>query len=178
MAELSTLARPYAKAAFEYAVDAVDLKGWSDSLKAASAVSQEEKVVRLLGSPGYTSAEQATKTIEICGDAINEKARRFLLVLAENKRLILLPQISKQFEALKANREKTIDVSVVSAVQLSDVQKNKLASALSARLEREVNMQASVDANLIGGVVVRAGDAVIDGSICGRLSKLAQVLHS
>ena len=99
-------------------------------------------------------------------------------VLAENKRLGLLPQISKQFEALKANREKTIDITVVSAVQLSDVQKNKLASALSAKLEREVNMQASIDVSLIGGAVVRAGDIVIDGSICGKLSKLAQVLYS
>ena len=178
MAELSTLARPYAKAAFEYAVDAADLKGWSDSLKAASVVSQEEKVVQLLGAPGYTSEQQATNTIEICGDAINEKAQGFLRVLAENKRLGLLPQISKQFEALKANREKTIDITVVSAVQLNDVQKNKLASALSAKLEREVNMQASVDVSLIGGAVVRAGDTVIDGSIRGKLSKLAQVLHS
>ena len=65
MAELSTLARPYAKAAFEYAVDAADLKSWSDSLKAASAVSQEEKVVQLLGAPGYTSEQRATNTIEI-----------------------------------------------------------------------------------------------------------------
>tara|TARA_B110000503_G_scaffold139228_1_gene227155 strand:- start:1574 stop:2110 length:537 start_codon:yes stop_codon:yes gene_type:complete len=178
MAELSTLARPYAKAVFEYAVDAGDLKSWSDSLKVASAIAQADKVVQFIGSPGCTSAQQAAKIIEICGDAINEKTRGFLLVLAENKRLKLLPQISKQFEALKANKEKTIDVSVVSAVQLSDVQKNKLASALSTKLEREVNIQTSVDASLIGGVIVRAGDTVIDGSICGRLSKLAQALHS
>jgi F-type H+-transporting ATPase subunit delta len=178
MAELSTLARPYAKAAFEYAVVANNLQGWSNSLKTAAAVSQEDKVLRLLSSPSYTSAEQAKQAIEICGEAINEKVGGFLLVLAENKRLRLLPQISKQFELLKANREKTIDVSVVSAVQLSDEQKNKLASALSAKLEREVNMEASVDASLIGGAVVRAGDTVIDGSICGRLNKLAQALHS
>ena len=98
--------------------------------------------------------------------------------MAENKRLKLLPQISKQFETLKANREKTIEVSVVSAVELNDIQKNTLASALSAKLEREVNMQVSVDTALIGGAIIRAGDTVIDGSICGRLTTLAQALHS
>ena len=178
MAELSTLARPYAKAAFEYAVDAKDLQGWSDSLKTVAAVCQNDKVVSMLNSPSITLVQQAKRTIEICGNEINLKTQGFISVLAENKRLKLLPQISKQFEALKANREKTIEVSVVSAVELNDIQKNTLASALSAKLEREVNMQVSVDTNLIGGAVIRAGDTVIDGSICGRLTTLAQVLHS
>jgi F-type H+-transporting ATPase subunit delta len=143
-----------------------------------AAVCQNEKVVNLLSSPSSTSAQQAKLTIEICGDEINEKTKGFISVLAENKRLKLLPQISKQFETLKDNREKTIDVDVVSAIKLSDKQKNTLASALSAKLEREVNMQVSVDTSLIGGAVIRAGDTVIDGSICGRLTTLAQVLHS
>jgi len=178
MAELSTLARPYAKAAFEYAVAGKNLKSWSNSLKVVAAVCQNEKVVNLLSSPSSTSAQQAELTIEICGDEINEKTKGFISVLAENKRLKLLPQISKQFETLKDNREKTIDVDVVSAIKLSDKQKNTLASALSAKLEREVNMQVSIDTSLIGGAVIRAGDTVIDGSICGRLTTLAQVLHS
>jgi len=178
MAELSTLARPYAKAAFEYAVNAKDLQGWSDSLKTVAAICQNDKVVSLLNSPSITLVQQAKRTIEICGDEINLKTQGFISVLAENKRLKLLPQISKQFEMLKANREKTIEVSVVSAVELSNTQKNTLASALSAKLEREVNMQVSVDAALIGGAIIRAGDTVIDGSICGRLTTLAQALHS
>ena len=178
MAELSTLARPYAKAAFEYAVDAKDLQGWSDSLKTVAAVCQNDKVVSMLNSPSITLVQQAKRTIEICGNEINLKTQGFISVLAENKRLKLLPQISKQFETLKANREKTIEVSVVSAVELNDIQKNTLASALSAKLEREVNMQVSVDTTLIGGAIIRAGDTVIDGSICGRLTTLAQALHS
>jgi len=178
MAELSTLARPYAKAAFEYAVNAKDLQGWSDSLKTVAAICQNDKVVSLLNSPSITLVQQAKRTIEICGDEINLKTQGFISVLAENKRLKLLPQISKQFEMLKANREKTIEVSVVSAVELSNTQKNTLASALSAKLEREVNMKVSVDAALIGGAIIRAGDTVIDGSICGRLTTLAQALHS
>lgn len=178
MAELSTLARPYAKAAFQYAADASDLQGWSDSLAVAAAVASQDTVVKLLSSPSYTATQQAEKTIEVCGDALNEKSRSFVQVLAENRRLQLLPQIYQQFEVLKANREKTVEVSVVSASEISTEQQEKLASALSSKLEREVSMQVSIDDSLIGGVVVRAGDTVIDGSIRGRLAKLAEVLNS
>ncbi|MEH6468090.1 MAG: F0F1 ATP synthase subunit delta [Porticoccus sp.] len=178
MAELSTLARPYAKAAFQYAADASDLQGWSDSLAVAAVVASQDAVVKLLSSPSYTATQQAEKTIEVCGDALNEKSRSFVQVLAENHRLQLLPQIYQQFEVLKANREKTVEVSVVSASEISTEQQDKLASALSSKLEREVNMQVSIDDSLIGGVVVRAGDTVIDGSIRGRLAKLAEVLNS
>jgi F-type H+-transporting ATPase subunit delta len=178
MAELSTLARPYAKAAFQYAADASDLQGWSDSLAVAAAVAAQDIVVKLLSSPSYTATQQAEKTIEVCGDALNEKSRSFVQVLAENRRLKLLPQIYQQFEVLKANREKTVEVSVVSASEISTEQQEKLARALSSKLERQVNMQVSIDDSLIGGVVVRAGDTVIDGSIRGRLAKLAEVLNS
>lgn len=178
MAELSTLARPYAKAAFEYAADANDLQGWSENLAVVAAVAQQDAVEKLLSSPSYTAAQQAEKTIDVCGDAITDKVRSFMRVLAENRRLQLLPQIYQQFEVLKANREKTVEVSVVSATEISTEQQNKLASALSAKLEREVNMQVSVDDSLIGGAVVRAGDTVIDGSIRGRLAKLAEALNS
>lgn len=178
MAELSTLARPYAKAAFEYAADAGDLQGWSTSLAVAAAVAQQETVVKLLGSPSYTAAQQAEKVTRICGDALTPKPLSFVRVLAENRRLTLLPQIYQQFEVLKANREKTIEVSVTAAQPISSEQQEKLASALSAKLERTVTMQVAVDSSLIGGAVVRAGDTVIDGSIRGRLAKLAEALNS
>lgn len=178
MAELSTLARPYARAAFEYAADAGDLQGWSASLAVAAAVAQQDAVVKLLGSPSYTAAQQADKVTHICGDALTPKVLKYVQVLAENHRLQLLPQIYQQFEVLKANREKTIDVNVVAAQQISSEQQEKLASALSAKLERTVNMQVTVDSSLIGGAVVRAGDTVIDGSIRGRLAKLAEALNS
>ena len=99
-------------------------------------------------------------------------------VLADNRRLALLPQIREQFQALKAAREKTVDVELISAESLDDAQQETLAKALGARLQREVNISVSVDSGLIGGVVVRAGDMVIDGSIRGRLNKLSEVLHS
>jgi|TARA_B110000879_G_scaffold34764_1_gene47999 F-type H+-transporting ATPase subunit delta len=178
MAELSTLARPYARAAFEYAAQAGELQSWSDSLSTAGSVAQQSNVVDLLSSPSVTAQQQATALIEICGDALDEKGQNFLTVLSENHRLQLLPEISLQFDILKANREKSVDVELIAAHELDAEQQQKLSEALSAKLERKVNMQVSLDKSLLGGAVIRAGDLVIDGSIRGRLAKLAESLHS
>ena len=178
MAELSTLARPYAKAAFEYAADAGDLQGWSTSLATAGAVAQQPAVVKLLSSPSATAAQQASAVIEICGDELNATGQNFIAILSENRRLQLLPQISYQFDIMKANREKAVDVDVVSAHEIDASQQQQLSDALSAKLERKVNMQVSLDKSLLGGAVIRAGDTVIDGSIRGRLTKLAESLNS
>ncbi|MDP6198008.1 MAG: F0F1 ATP synthase subunit delta [Porticoccaceae bacterium] len=178
MAELSTLARPYAKAAFEFAADAGDLQGWSTSLATAGAVAQQPAVVKLLGSPSATTAQQAAAVIEICGDELNATGQNFIAILSENRRLQLLPQISYQFDIMKANREKAVDVDVVSAHEIDASQQQQLSDALSAKLERKVNMQVSLDKSLLGGAVIRAGDTVIDGSIRGRLTKLAESLNS
>ncbi len=102
MAELSTLARPYAKAAFESAVHASDLQGWADSLATMAALTQQASVIRLLNSPSSTSARQAEAVIEICGDALSEACQNFIVILSENRRITLLPQISQQFEIMKA----------------------------------------------------------------------------
>ena len=101
-----------------------------------------------------------------------------MVILSENRRLTLLPQISQQFEIMKANREKAIDVEVTSAQTLDAAQQQMLTEALSKKLERKVNMQVSLDKSLLGGAVIRAGDTVIDGSIRGRLTKLAETLNS
>ena len=178
MAELSTLARPYARAAFEYAAQADDLQSWSQSLATAGSVAQQADVVKLLSSPSYTAQQQAATLIEICGDALDQKGQNFLSVLSENRRLHLLPEISLQFDVLKANREKAVDVELIAAHELDAEQQQKLGEALSAKLERKVNMQVSLDKSLLGGAVIRAGDTVIDGSIRGRLAKLAESLHS
>ena len=178
MAELSTLARPYAKAAFEFAADAGDLQGWSSSLATAGAVAQQPAVVKLLSSPSSTAAQQAAAVIEICGDALSATGQNFIAILSENRRLQLLPQISHQFDIMKANREKAVEVDVVAAHEMGADQQQQLSDALSAKLERKVNMQVSLDKSLLGGAVIRAGDTVIDGSIRGRLTKLAESLNS
>jgi len=178
MAELSTLARPYAKAAFEYALAGGDLGGWSRQLETASAVAQTETMVKLLASPALTSEQRAKALLDVCGDALGDKARNFIKVLADNKRLALLPEIRVLFEQLKANQEKSVDVDVVSAFPLDEAIADRLAQALRGKLQREVTINASVDSSLIGGVLVRAGDVVIDGSVRGRLAKLAMAMTS
>jgi F-type H+-transporting ATPase subunit delta len=178
MAELSTLARPYAKAAFEYAVAAGDLASWSNQLVTAAAVAQAENMVKVLTSPSLTSEQQAQSFIDVCGDALNVNGQNFVKVLAENKRLALLPQVSALFDEFKANREKSVEVEVSTAFELDASVQEKLATALSGKLEREVNLNAVVDKDLIGGVLVRAADVVIDGSIRGRLNKLAEAMNS
>lgn len=178
MAELSTLARPYAKAAFEYAVEAKDVQGWSDSLSLAASVAQQSSVEKLLSSPSATAAKQAEAVNDICGDELATACQNFISILSENRRLQLLPQISQQFEIMKANLEKAVDVDVVSACKLNAAQQKALSEALSAKLERKVNLQVSLDKSLLGGAVIRAGDTVIDGSIRGRLTKLAESLNT
>ena len=177
MAELSTLARPYARAAFEYAVND-DLGQWSEQLSIAAAVAQAENMVKVLNSPSLTSAQQAQHFIEVCGDALSAKVQNFIQVLAENKRLPLLSEIAALYEQFKANREKSVDVEVATAFELDAAIQEKLATALSSTLERDVNVQTFIDKSLIGGVVIRAADVVIDGSIRGRLNKLAEAMNS
>ncbi|WP_372749783.1 F0F1 ATP synthase subunit delta [Litorivivens sp.] len=178
MAELSTLARPYAKAAFEFALAAGDLAGWSVQLATAAAVAQQDVIKKVLASPAMTTAEQAQTFIDVCGDALSEKAQNFIRVLAQNKRLKLLPQIAVIFEAHKAAQEKSVDVELSTAYELDAETQQKLAEALSGKLQREVKVTAVVNKELLGGVLVRAGDLVIDGSVRGRLAKLAEAMHS
>jgi len=178
MAELSTLARPYAKAAFSAALSAGTLDQWSKMLATAAAVTEQDAVVKLLGSPTLTSAAQAQAVIDVCGDVLNDKGQNFIHTLATNRRLPLLTEIYGQYEFLKAELEKTLDVNVISAGTVSDEQQAKLAAALKAKMGRDVSLQVTVDKSLIGGAIIRAGDTVLDSSVRGRLAKLAETLNS
>jgi len=178
MAELTTLARPYAKAAFEHAQANQQLAAWSAVLSLAAAVSQDETVQQVLKAPRLTSVEKANTFNEVVGDKFDAQAQNFIHVLAENERLLLLPEIAALFEVFKAEQEKSVDVEVTSAFALSTDQQDKLAKVLSARLSREVRLHAAEDSSLIGGVIIRAGDLVIDGSVRGKIAKLAEALKS
>ena len=178
MAELSTLARPYAKAAFEYALDKNGLDQWSSQLATAAAVAADEGMNVVLSNPSLTAAQQAQTLSDVCGDAVSAEVRNFIAILASNKRLALLPEISALFAQYKANQEKTVDVEVVSAFDLADSARDRLAEVLGRKLERQVNVRTSTDSNLLGGVLIRAGDLVIDGSVRGKLDKLAEAMNS
>ena len=178
MAELSTLARPYARAAFEYARDNKQLSQWAQQLGTAAAVASDKDMKTALNDPSLTAEQQAKTLSDVCGDALGAEARNFIAVVASNKRLALLPEINTLFLLYKANQEKTIDVEVVSAFDLADATRDKLATVLGKKLERQVEVRTSTDRNLLGGVLIRAGDLVIDGSIRGRLNKLSAAMNS
>ena len=182
MAEWITLARPYAKAAFDYAREAQTrehnaLGDWSQQLNLAAALIGNEKITRMIQSPVYTTEQQAQMLIDLLGTDLSDKAGNFLRTLAENKRLPLLPEIAARFEQLKANYEQSVDVEITSAFPLGDDLSDRLAQALRNKWQRNISVSTVVDKNLLGGVVVRSGDAVIDGSVRGRLEKLAKVLN-
>lgn len=178
MAELSTLARPYAKAAFEFANQDSQLGQWADTLGLLSALSEQQNLAKLLKSPGETPQSKAQKLVDICADRLSAETKNFVHILAENRRLSLLPEINLQFQALKAEQEKSISVEVISARDMSVEQQTRLTSALTARLQRTVTISVSIDPALLGGAIIRAGDTIIDGSVRGRLAKLAEAINS
>lgn len=178
MAELTTLARPYAKAAFEYALAAKKLQPWLEALDISAAVIEQDRVKKALSSSTLSTEQKASLFVQVCGEIMDEKVKNFIHTLASNKRLALLPYIKDIFAKLKAQQEKSIEVEVTAAYELPVDLINKLAQALSAKLDRSVSVQSSVDKSLLGGVVIHAGDMVIDGSIRGRLAKLAEAMKS
>jgi F-type H+-transporting ATPase subunit delta len=178
VAERATIARPYAKAAFQYARDANAFAGWSQALRTAGEIVADPRIAALTKSPSLTSADLATLIVDVAGARFDAGMQNFVRVLTENHRLRLLPEIAALYESLRSAVENTVDVDVVSAVPLDAAQSDKLERALGKRLKRLVRMQTSVDPGLLGGAVVRAGDLVIDGSLKGRLERLATELTS
>lgn len=178
MAELSTVARPYAKAAFQFANETGDLEKWSDMLSFAALVVQNEAIADLLDNPKVTSNQQAEAFKKIGEAQFDGSCNNFVTLLARNKRLSLFPEIGALYEQLKAEQQQSVDVEVTSAFALSDAQCATLVLSLKQHLKREVKLESKVDQSLIGGLVIRAGDMVIDGSVRGKLAKLTETLNS
>ncbi len=176
MADKTTVARPYAKAAFEEAKAGKHLGPWSVSLRTAATVVQDSRVHNLLGNPAVSTAELAKFVIDLAGPQLDEQGRNFVQTLAENRRLAYLPEISTLFDELKDEAESVIDVTVTSAAPLDNSQRETLSAALQRRLKRQVRMHCETDPSLIGGAVLRAGDLVIDGSVRSRLNRIAYEL--
>jgi F-type H+-transporting ATPase subunit delta len=173
MAEKVTIARPYAKAAFQYARERKAFAQWSDALATASAVVTDAQVAKLLSSPHVTPDQLVELIAGVAGQSLDASGKNFLNTLAQNRRLGLLPEIAAIYEQLRAEIEQIADVDVVSATELSDSQRERLTAALRKRLKREIRLHVSVDPALIGGAIVRSGDLVIDGSLKARLDRLA-----
>ncbi|MBK9131933.1 MAG: F0F1 ATP synthase subunit delta [Gammaproteobacteria bacterium] len=176
MAEKSTIARPYAQAVFDLASAQRQLGPWSERLQLMTAVVADPRLQRLIGNPRITRAQLAGLIVDICGDRLDAQARSLVGVLAENRRLDLLPEIGALFAQYRAEAEKTVQAEVVSAFPLSAEQQAGIVAALKRRLGREISLKNTTDGTLVGGAVIRAGDLVIDGSVTGHLDRLASAL--
>ena len=176
MSELITVARPYALAAFDEAQRLSALPIWSDMLQSLSDAIQNEQVRALIVNPRVPKVQMENLMLAFGGTKLSVAQSNFIRILLENHRLILLPEIAAIFEMMRAEAEKIVDVVVTSAFDLSESQKQKITTALKMRIQREIRLDCKVDPELLGGVVIRAGDRVIDGSARTRLSELANAL--
>ena len=185
MADNNTIARPYAQAAFQVAVEAGALGELSESLNTAKAVLADGQVDAFLRNPALDDDkrlrflnglfERAAGPSSVFAGS-NEHGQNFLKLLLEYGRVSVLPEIADHFDALKAEVENTVDVTVTSAAPLSAPQQAEIEAALKARLGRQIKLETELDENLIGGAIIRAGDVVIDGSLRSRLEGLANAL--
>ena len=173
MADKTTIARPYARAAFEEARGEKRLGPWSDAIRTGAVVVTDPRVETLLGNPRVTSDQLAKLVIDIAGPQLGEHGANFVRTLAENHRLGYLPEIATLFDEMKDEAEKVVDVTVTSAAPLDDGQRKTLTAALERKLNRGVRMQCHTDSALLGGAVLQAGDLVIDGSLRTQLNRIA-----
>ena len=177
MAEASTVARPYAQAAFMVASEQQALTDWSDMLSLLAAIADDAAMHELIDSPHLTETQRADLFIQIAGDQINSNGANFIRVLAANGRLKLLPEIAALFEIQRRDAEGTVQAELVTAFPASESQQSEVIASLRKRLGREIELSCSTDAELLGGAIIRAGDLVIDGSVRGKLERLGVALN-
>lgn len=176
MAELSTLARPYAEAAFKRAKQTSSARAWSDALQFMSAVVQDLQLAEIIGNPRIAKHKVEGLLLDICQDQIHDEAKNLLRILVENGKLTLLPKISALYEEHKAEEEGYVNVDLYSAYSLTKAEQGKYIAMLEKQLNKKINATVSVDKSLIGGILAKAGDKVLDGSIRGQLHQLAKRL--
>jgi F-type H+-transporting ATPase subunit delta len=170
-----TTARPYAKAAFEFALEQKDLVGWSKNLQFLAEIAENAVMKPLYDDPNVSPEELSSVFIKLL-DQENEHIKNFILVLNHYGRLSLLPEIAELFEETKSEYEKMSHVFVTSAFPMENSMQEKLKKSLEIRLQREVVMNFELDKNLLGGAIIRAGDWVVDGSVRSKLEKLKQAV--
>lgn len=176
MAQTSTIARPYARAVFETARDKGAFAAWQAELELLAHIAADPAVRVALGNPKLETGQLAELVQGVAGDKLSAGGRNLVALLAERKRLVVLPEVLAQFVALRREAEKTVEVELVTAVPADAATQARFGAALEQRLGRKVELSNRVDAGLVGGALVKAGDLVIDGSVRGRLERLAAEL--
>jgi len=175
MAERTTIARPYAEAVFRLASETSSLQRWNDVLDFYAIAVTDENLAYALGDPRITG-DQMDELLSSLMEDISGQEQELIKMLRENRKLQVLPEIAALYNEFRASAEGTIDASVVSAFELDDAQVDKLAQMLKKELNRDVNIETTVDPSIIGGVIIRAGDTVIDGSVASSLQDLTSYL--
>lgn len=176
MAETITVARPYALAAFDEARKLGDLKSWSDMLQSLAYAVVDAEVRSAITSPRVARSQLENLMLALCGGKASATGQNFIKLLVENQRLTLLPEITALFEVMRVEAEKSVDVVVTSAFDLNETQKQKISTAMKNRMGQEVRLSCETDRKLLGGIIIRTGDKVIDGSARTQLSELANAL--
>ena len=176
MAEAISVARPYAVAAFDEANKLGELKSWSDMMGSAANAVVNPEVHALITSPRVTHGQLENLMLALCGDKLSVMQINFIKLIVENQRLILLPEIAAMFESMRAEAEMSVDVVVTSAFDLDAAQKQKITAAMKKRMGREIRLTCETDRELLGGIIIRAGDKVRDGSARSNLAELANAL--
>ena len=178
MAETRTIARPYAEAVFKLAKTSGTLPAWSEMLQLLAAIAMDEQIKVLIGNPKVPPRRLGELLLGICGDKLTDEGRNFVLLLAENSRVEVLPEVSEMFEQLKTRHDGVLDAKVTSAFAMSDAQLKDLVANLEARFKRKIEAKVSIDPELIGGVKVEIGDEVLDASVRAKLEAMAVALKS
>jgi F-type H+-transporting ATPase subunit delta len=176
MAEISTIARPYAVAAYKLGREQKALGKWSEMLGFAAAVANDAQIKAYIQDPKVVSSDLQTTFLKVCGDQLNENGQNLVKVLVEYGRLSILPEISSAFEALKAQDEGTLDAEIIAASKPSAAEVKDLVKRLEAKFGKKIEASVSVDPELIGGIKIIVGDTVIDASVKGQLQNLAYTL--
>lgn len=176
MAELMTIARPYAEAAFAVAKEKNQLTEWSDELANLATIALDEAMQAMMANPSYTDDNIVSVFESVMGANLSAEGKNLLTVMAENKRLAALPALSETFEELKAQEEKRVRATVISARKATVEQKKKLSAALNAKFDAEVEITYEEDPSLIAGIKIKVGDWAIDGSAVSQLNKLGAAI--
>lgn len=178
MAEAITVARPYAVAAWRHAQTEGKADLWTEMLGFMTAVIENETMARIVADPRVDKAQLSQLMLDVCGGRLSEVAENFVRLLVENGKLGLMPEIFRVFGQLKSEAGGAVDARLISAYPVNAKFEQDIAAAMQKRLSREVNFTTEQDKSLLGGVVIRVGDMVIDASVKGKLESLAAELRS
>lgn len=176
MAEISTIARPYAVAAFKLAKEQNVLATWSEMLGFATAVVNDSQMQAYIQDPKVVSSDLETSFLKVAGDKLNENGKNLIKVLVEYGRLSILPAITQAFEELKALDEGSLDAHIIAAAEPSPAEVKDLVKRLETKFGKKIEASVSVDPEIIGGIKIIVGDTVIDASVKGQLQNLSYTL--